>query len=123
MEVSNGTEIVAARLKKVCTELVSKTIFLRYELLLRDYIKRLPDTHDDKQPACDAQRIIQEANQRNNLKKAEAEKHGKLASLAKSISGLNDVVDGRRNLVFHGNCLKLGKKNSVRNGNFRQVAK
>ena len=83
-------------------------MFFRYELLLRDYIKRLPDTHDDKKYACDAQRIIQEANQRNNLKKAEAENHGKLASLAKSISGMNDVVDGSRTLVYHGYCQKLG---------------
>ncbi|CBY19931.1 unnamed protein product [Oikopleura dioica] len=60
----------------------------RYELLLRDYIKRLDDDHVDKAAAIEAAKLVQEANVSNNKKKAMAEKRGYLAKLAKDISGL-----------------------------------
>lgn len=82
----------------------------RYELLLRDYIKRLDDDHVDKAAAIEAAKLVQEANVSNNKKKAMAEKRGYLAKLAKDISGLGPLVDGRRNLIYHESTYKLKQK-------------
>ena len=38
-----------------------------------------------------------------------AEKRGYLAKLAKDISGLGPLVDGRRNLIYHESTYKLSK--------------
>ena len=71
----------------------------------------------DREPALKALRIIQDANKRNNLKMAEAENQGKLAKLAKNISGMTDdkdreIVDGSRTLIFHGSCYKMPQRAS-----------
>ena len=77
---------------------------------MRDYIKRLDDDHVDKAAAIEAAKLVQEANVSNNKKKAMAEKRGYLAKLAKDISGLGPLVDGRRNLIYHESTYKLSKK-------------
>ncbi|CAG5094765.1 Oidioi.mRNA.OKI2018_I69.XSR.g13849.t2.cds [Oikopleura dioica] len=82
----------------------------RYELLLRDYIKRLDKDHVDLPAAIEAEKLVQEANVSNNKKKAMAEKRGYLAKLAKDISGLGPLVDGRRNLIYHESTYKLKQK-------------
>ena len=92
---------------------------------MREYLKRLPSNHHDREPALKALRIIQDANKRNNLKMAEAENQGKLAKLAKNISGMTisefdqhdreivrEIVDGSRNLIFHGSCYKMPQRAS-----------
>ena len=38
-----------------------------------------------------------------------AEKRGYLAKLAKDISGLGPLVDGRRNLIYHESTYKLSE--------------
>ncbi|KAG5838893.1 hypothetical protein ANANG_G00228510 [Anguilla anguilla] len=85
----------------------------RYELLLKDYLHRLPqDAHDSK----DAQKsleLIATAAEHSNAAIRKMERMHKLLKVYELLGGEEDIVNPTNELIKEGHILKLSAKNGT----------
>ncbi|XP_022100603.1 FYVE, RhoGEF and PH domain-containing protein 3-like isoform X4 [Acanthaster planci] len=82
----------------------------RYELLLKDYIKKLPDGSKDKADADKALTIISGAAQHSNDMMKSMDQFEKLLKINQKIDGEN-IIDPTRHLLKEGKITKIAAKN------------
>lgn len=85
----------------------------RYELLLKDYLHRLPEDAPDH---CDAQKsleLIATAAEHSNAAIRKMERMRKLLKVYELLGGEEDIVNPTNELIKEGHILKLSNKNGT----------
>ncbi|XP_056130132.1 FYVE, RhoGEF and PH domain-containing protein 1 [Lampris incognitus] len=85
----------------------------RYELLLKDYLQRLPQDDPDY---CDAQKsleLIATAAEHSNAAIRKMERMRKLLKVYELLGGEEDIVSPTNELIKEGHILKLSNKNGT----------
>ncbi|XP_064778087.1 FYVE, RhoGEF and PH domain-containing protein 1-like [Oncorhynchus masou masou] len=85
----------------------------RYELLLKDYLHRLPDDHDDFQDAQKSLELIATAAEHSNTAIRKMERMRKLLKVYELLGGEEDIVNPTNELIKEGHILKLSAKNGT----------
>uniref|UniRef100_A0A673XPA3 FYVE, RhoGEF and PH domain containing 1 n=1 Tax=Salmo trutta TaxID=8032 RepID=A0A673XPA3_SALTR len=85
----------------------------RYELLLKDYLHRLPDDHDDFQHAQKSLELIATAAEHSNTAIRKMERMHKLLKVYELLGGEEDIVNPTNELIKEGHILKLSAKNGT----------
>uniref|UniRef100_A0A8K9X6D4 FYVE, RhoGEF and PH domain containing 1 n=1 Tax=Oncorhynchus mykiss TaxID=8022 RepID=A0A8K9X6D4_ONCMY len=85
----------------------------RYELLLKDYLHRLPDDHDDFQHAQKSLELIATAAEHSNTAIRKMERMRKLLKVYELLGGEEDIVNPTNELIKEGHILKLSAKNGT----------
>ncbi|XP_078731001.1 FYVE, RhoGEF and PH domain-containing protein 3-like isoform X1 [Lampetra fluviatilis] len=85
----------------------------RYELLLRDYLKRLPEDAVDRKDAEKSLEIISTAANHSNAAIRKMEKMHKLLEVYEMLDGEEDIVHPSNELIKEGQILKLSAKNGT----------
>ncbi|KAK7902001.1 hypothetical protein WMY93_018770 [Mugilogobius chulae] len=83
----------------------------RYELLLRDYLKKLPEDHPDFQPAQKSLQTISMATVHSNSAIQKAEGMRKLLEVYEMV-GEEEVVNPTNELLKEGRLVKLAARNT-----------
>ncbi|KAJ8046828.1 FYVE, RhoGEF and PH domain-containing protein 4 [Holothuria leucospilota] len=84
----------------------------RYELLLKEYLKKLPGDSQDKDDALKALEVISQAAEHSNKRIKVTEEIDNLFKLNARIDGM-DIIDPSRRLLKEGKLDKLTTKNDL----------
>lgn len=82
----------------------------RYEMLLRDYLKHLPEDSEDRVHASEALELVTRAAQHSNTEMRKIEKFRSLLDLNESLGGTLDLVDHTRELIKEGKIIKISAR-------------
>ncbi|XP_050999262.1 FYVE, RhoGEF and PH domain-containing protein 3 [Acomys russatus] len=85
----------------------------RYELLLKDYLKRLPRDAADRKDAERSLELISTAADHSNAAIRKMEKMHKLLEVYEQLGGEEDIVNPANELIKEGNIQKLSAKNGT----------
>lgn len=85
----------------------------RYELLLKDYLKRLPSDAPDRKDAERSLELISTAADHSNAAIRKMEKMHKLLEVYEQLGGEEDIVNPANELIKEGNIQKLSAKNGT----------
>ncbi|XP_034027729.1 FYVE, RhoGEF and PH domain-containing protein 1 [Thalassophryne amazonica] len=85
----------------------------RYELLLKDYLHRLPDDAPDYRDAQKSLELIATAAEHSNAAIRKMERMRKLLKVYELLGGEEDIVNPTNELIKEGNILKLSNKNGT----------
>ncbi|KAL0606707.1 FYVE, RhoGEF and PH domain-containing protein 3 [Plecturocebus cupreus] len=85
----------------------------RYELLLKDYLKRLPQDAPDRKDAERSLELISTAANHSNAAIRKVEKMHKLLEVYEQLGGEEDIVNPANELVKEGQIQKLSAKNGT----------
>lgn len=85
----------------------------RYELLLKDYLKRLPGDAPDRKDAERSLELISTAADHSNAAIRKMEKMHKLLEVYEQLGGEEDIVNPANELIKEGNIQKLSAKNGT----------
>ncbi|CAN9515229.1 unnamed protein product [Ophioblennius macclurei] len=85
----------------------------RYELLLKDYLHRLPDEAPDRQDAQKSLELIATAAEHSNAAIRKMERMRKLLKVYELLGGEEDIVNPTNELIKEGHILKLSNKNGT----------
>lgn len=83
----------------------------RYELLLKDYLKKLPDGAADHRDAQNALELISTAANHSNAAIRKMEKMHKLLEVYERLGGEEDIVNPANELIKEGHIKKMSAKN------------
>ncbi|XP_066283828.1 FYVE, RhoGEF and PH domain-containing protein 2-like [Branchiostoma lanceolatum] len=82
----------------------------RYELLLRDYLKKLPEDSEDRPDTEKALALISKAAQHSNEAMKKNEKFHKLLEIHEQLNGEVDVVSPTREFLLEGKITKIAAR-------------
>ncbi|XP_054356394.1 FYVE, RhoGEF and PH domain-containing protein 3 isoform X1 [Pongo pygmaeus] len=85
----------------------------RYELLLKDYLKRLPQDAPDQKDAERSLELISTAANHSNAAIRKVEKMHKLLEVYEQLGGEEDIVNPANELIKEGQIQKLSAKNGT----------
>ncbi|XP_061650113.1 faciogenital dysplasia isoform X1 [Phyllopteryx taeniolatus] len=85
----------------------------RYELLLKDYLKKLPDDALDQKDAEKALELISTAANHSNAAIKKMEKMHKLLEVYERLGGEEDIVNPANELIKEGHIKKMSAKNGT----------
>ncbi|XP_051509246.1 FYVE, RhoGEF and PH domain-containing protein 3-like [Myxocyprinus asiaticus] len=85
----------------------------RYELLLKDYLKKLPDSAPDRKDAQNALELISTAANHSNAAIRKMEKMHKLLEVYERLGGEEDIVNPANELIKEGHIKKMSAKNGT----------
>ncbi|XP_063083403.1 FYVE, RhoGEF and PH domain-containing protein 3 isoform X2 [Cavia porcellus] len=85
----------------------------RYELLLKDYLKRLPEDAPDRKDAERSLELISTAANHSNAAIRKMEKMHKLLEVYEQLGGEEDIVNPANELIKEGHIQKLSAKNGT----------
>ncbi|XP_023691644.1 FYVE, RhoGEF and PH domain-containing protein 1 isoform X1 [Paramormyrops kingsleyae] len=85
----------------------------RYELLLKDYLHRLPQDSDDFKDAQKSLELIATAAEHSNAAIRKMERMHKLLKVYELLGGEEDIVNPTNELIKEGHILKLSAKNGT----------
>ncbi|KAK5603477.1 hypothetical protein CRENBAI_006483 [Crenichthys baileyi] len=85
----------------------------RYELLLKDYLKKLPDDALDRKDAEKALELISTAANHSNAAIRKMEKMNKLLEVYERLGGEEDIVNPANELIKEGHIKKMSAKNGT----------
>ncbi|XP_059360155.1 FYVE, RhoGEF and PH domain-containing protein 1-like isoform X2 [Carassius carassius] len=85
----------------------------RYELLLKDYLHRLPEDADDFKDAKKSLELIATAAEHSNAAIRKMERMRKLLKVYELLGGEEDIVNPTNELIKEGHILKLSAKNGT----------
>ncbi|XP_068609538.1 faciogenital dysplasia [Brachionichthys hirsutus] len=85
----------------------------RYELLLKDYLKKLPDDGLDRKDAEKALELISTAANHSNAAIRKMEKMHKLLEVYERLGGEEDIVNPANELIKEGHIKKMSAKNGT----------
>ncbi|XP_037334134.2 faciogenital dysplasia isoform X2 [Pungitius pungitius] len=85
----------------------------RYELLLKDYLKKLPDDALDRKDAEKAVELISTAANHSNAAIRKMEKMHKLLEVYERLGGEEDIVNPANELIKEGHIKKMSAKNGT----------
>ncbi|XP_054642453.1 faciogenital dysplasia [Dunckerocampus dactyliophorus] len=85
----------------------------RYELLLKDYLKKLPDDALDRKDAEKALELISTAANHSNAAIKKMEKMHKLLEVYERLGGEEDIVNPANELIKEGHIKKMSAKNGT----------
>ncbi|XP_059505854.1 faciogenital dysplasia isoform X3 [Stegostoma tigrinum] len=83
----------------------------RYELLLKDYLKKLPEDSEDRKDAEKSLELISTAANHSNVAIRKMEKMHKLLEVYERLGGEADIVNPANELIKEGHIQKLSAKN------------
>ncbi|KAL7884361.1 hypothetical protein AOLI_G00071310 [Acnodon oligacanthus] len=83
----------------------------RYELLLKDYLKKLPSDAPDRKDAEKALDLISTAANHSNAAIRKMEKMNKLLEVYERLGGEEDIVNPANELIKEGHIKKMSAKN------------
>ncbi|XP_039626909.1 faciogenital dysplasia isoform X1 [Polypterus senegalus] len=83
----------------------------RYELLLKDYLKKLPEDAADRKDAEKSLELIATAANHSNAAIRKMEKMHRLLEVYERLGGEEDIVNPANELIKEGHLLKLSAKN------------
>ncbi|XP_030626560.1 FYVE, RhoGEF and PH domain-containing protein 4 [Chanos chanos] len=84
----------------------------RYEMLLKDYLKKLPENDPDYGPAENSLHIISMAAIHSNSAIRKSENLKKLLEIYEMLGGEEDIVNASNELIKEGHILKLAARNT-----------
>lgn len=82
----------------------------RYQLLLNDYLKKLPSDSCDREDSQKALELVTLAANHSNEAMRKIDKFKRLLELEESISGVVDLVSPTRELLKHGKVFKISAR-------------
>ncbi|XP_029362096.1 faciogenital dysplasia [Echeneis naucrates] len=85
----------------------------RYEMLLKDYLKKLPDDALDRKDAEKALELISTAANHSNAAIRKMEKMNKLLEVYERLGGEEDIVNPANELIKEGHIKKMSAKNGT----------
>ncbi|XP_051964304.1 FYVE, RhoGEF and PH domain-containing protein 3-like [Xyrauchen texanus] len=85
----------------------------RYELLLKDYLKKLQDSAPDRKDAQNALELISTAANHSNAAIRKMEKMHKLLEVYERLGGEEDIVNPANELIKEGHIKKMSAKNGT----------
>ncbi|XP_075996781.1 FYVE, RhoGEF and PH domain-containing protein 1 [Genypterus blacodes] len=85
----------------------------RYELLLKDYLRRLPEDAPDYRDAQKSLELIATAAEHSNAAIRKMERMRKLLKVYELLGGEEDIVNPTNELIKEGHILKLSNKNGT----------
>ncbi|KAK2850940.1 hypothetical protein Q5P01_007216 [Channa striata] len=85
----------------------------RYELLLKDYLHRLPEDAPDYRDAQKSLELIATAAEHSNAAIRKMERMRKLLKVYELLGGEEDIVNPANELIKEGHILKLSNKNGT----------
>ncbi|XP_066470040.1 FYVE, RhoGEF and PH domain-containing protein 3 isoform X2 [Tiliqua scincoides] len=85
----------------------------RYELLLKDYLKKLPEESPDTKDAEKSLELISTAANHSNAAIRKMEKMHKLLEVYERLGGEEDIVNPANELIKEGHIQKLSAKNGT----------
>ncbi|XP_037129366.1 faciogenital dysplasia [Syngnathus acus] len=85
----------------------------RYELLLKDYLKKLPDDALDRKDAEKALELISTAANHSNAAIKKMEKMHKLLEVYERLGGEEDIVNPANEFIKEGHIKKMSAKNGT----------
>ncbi|XP_046726817.1 faciogenital dysplasia isoform X2 [Silurus meridionalis] len=85
----------------------------RYELLLKDYLKKLPSDAPDRKDAEKALDLISTAANHSNAAIKKMEKMNKLLEVYERLGGEDDIVNPANELIKEGHIKKMSAKNGT----------
>lgn len=85
----------------------------RYELLLKDYMHRLPEDAPDHRDAQKSLELIATAAEHSNAAIRKMERMRKLLKVYELLGGEEDIVNPTNELIKEGHILKLSNKNGT----------
>ncbi|XP_053360253.1 faciogenital dysplasia [Clarias gariepinus] len=85
----------------------------RYELLLKDYLKKLPSEAQDRKDAEKALDLISTAANHSNAAIKKMEKMNKLLEVYERLGGEEDIVNPANELIKEGHIKKMSAKNGT----------
>lgn len=85
----------------------------RYELLLKDYLKKLPEDSADRKDAEKSLELISTAANHSNAAIRKMEKMHKLLEVYERLGGEEDIVNPANELIKEGHIQKLSAKNGT----------
>uniref|UniRef100_A0A7N8Y2J6 FYVE, RhoGEF and PH domain containing 1 n=1 Tax=Mastacembelus armatus TaxID=205130 RepID=A0A7N8Y2J6_9TELE len=85
----------------------------RYELLLKDYLHRLPEDAPDYRDAQKSLELIATAAEHSNAAIRKMERMRKLLKVYELLGGEEDIVNPTNELIKEGHILKLSNKNGT----------
>ncbi|XP_063282978.1 FYVE, RhoGEF and PH domain-containing protein 3 [Pelobates fuscus] len=85
----------------------------RYELLLKDYLKKLPEDSPDRKDSEKSLELISTAANHSNAAIRKMEKMHKLLEVYERLGGEEDIVNPANELIKEGNIQKLSAKNGA----------
>lgn len=85
----------------------------RYELLLKDYLKKLPEDTLDRKDAEKALELISTAANHSNAAIRKMEKMHKLLEVHERLGGEEDIVNPANELIKEGHIKKMSAKNGT----------
>ncbi|NXY48503.1 FGD3 protein, partial [Ceuthmochares aereus] len=85
----------------------------RYELLLKDYLKKLPEEAPDRKDAEKSLELISTAANHSNAAIRKMEKMHKLLEVYERLGGEEDIVNPANELIKEGHIQKLSAKNGT----------
>ncbi|XP_021167384.2 FYVE, RhoGEF and PH domain-containing protein 1 isoform X1 [Fundulus heteroclitus] len=85
----------------------------RYELLLKDYLNRLPEDAPDYRDAQKSLELIATAAEHSNAAIRKMERMRKLLKVYELLGGEEDIVNPTNELIKEGHILKLSNKNGT----------
>ncbi|KAM6982479.1 LOW QUALITY PROTEIN: FYVE, RhoGEF and PH domain-containing protein 1 [Tautogolabrus adspersus] len=85
----------------------------RYELLLKDYLHRLPEDAPDYRDAQKSLELIATAAEHSNAAIKKMERMRKLLKVYELLGGEEDIVNPTNELIKEGHILKLSNKNGT----------
>nr|XP_055029778.1 FYVE, RhoGEF and PH domain-containing protein 4a isoform X2 [Misgurnus anguillicaudatus] len=84
----------------------------RYEMLLKDYLKKLPQDHTDRRDAEKSLEIISTAATHSNTAIRKTENLKKLLEIYEMLGEEEDIVNASNELIKEGHILKLAARNT-----------
>uniref|UniRef100_A0A3P9M4Q2 FYVE, RhoGEF and PH domain containing 4a n=1 Tax=Oryzias latipes TaxID=8090 RepID=A0A3P9M4Q2_ORYLA len=84
----------------------------RYEMLLKDYLKKLPDKHPDERDAQKSLEIIATAATHSNSAIRKSENLKKLMEIYEMLGEEEDIVNPSNEFIREGHILKLAARNT-----------
>ncbi|CAJ0938283.1 unnamed protein product [Ranitomeya imitator] len=85
----------------------------RYELLLKDYLKKLPEDSADRKDAEKSLELISTAANHSNAAIRKMEKMHKLLEVYERLGGEEDIVNPANELIKEGHIQKISAKNGT----------
>ncbi|XP_018095888.1 FYVE, RhoGEF and PH domain-containing protein 3 [Xenopus laevis] len=85
----------------------------RYELLLKDYLKKLPEDSPDRKDSEKSLELISTAANHSNAAIRKMEKMHKLLEVYERLGGEEDIVNPANELIKEGHIQKLSAKNGT----------
>ncbi|XP_030061991.1 FYVE, RhoGEF and PH domain-containing protein 3 [Microcaecilia unicolor] len=85
----------------------------RYELLLKDYLKKLPEDSPDRKDSEKSLELISTAANHSNAAIRKMEKMHKLLEVHERLGGEEDIVNPANELIKEGHIQKLSAKNGT----------